>query len=235
MSKLPQVFHVDGLDLDFEQKPWDFAIERAAEIKTYFTKRQRQTPALWNGQVLLMHRHTLAGGVFHGDFLQTDFASFSAWHTWGMPEAGVRDCFAAAALLSADGAFLLGVMGEHTFNSGRIYFPCGTPDPSDIRNGKVDFEFSVARELKEETGLDIAELEVEPGWMTVEESALIGQIKLLRSPQSADDLRARILKQLATEAQPELADIRIVRGPADFDPKMPDFVKAVMVHRFGGG
>jgi len=34
---------------------------------------------------------------------------------------------------SADGAFLLGVMGDHTFNAGHIYFPCGTPDPSETK------------------------------------------------------------------------------------------------------
>ena len=181
-----------------------------------------------------MHRHALSGGVFHGDFLQTDFASFSAWRAWGMPETGVSNCFAAAAMISADGAFLLGVMGEHTFNSGDIYFPCGTPDPADIKGGKVDFECSVSRELKEETGLDVTEFTAEPGWTTVVDGSIIGQIKLLRSAHSATDLRARILKNLASEAQPELADIRIVRGPADFDPKMLDFVTAVMVQRFGG-
>lgn len=235
MNRRPRVFHVDSLDLDFKQQPWDFAVERAAEIEAYFAERQRQTPALWNGAVLLLHRQALAGGVFHGEFLQTDFASFTAWRTWGMPEAGVYNCFAAAGMISADGAVLLGVMGEHTFNSGHIYFPCGTPDPSDIKDGKVDFECSVARELNEETGLDIAEFTAEPGWTTVVDGSLIGQIKVLRSSQSAADLRARILKHLAAEAQPELADIRIVRGPADFDREMPDFVTAVMAERFGGG
>ncbi len=233
MNKPPLVLHVDNLDLNFKQKPWDFAVERAAEIETYFAERQRQTPALWNGQVLLMHRQVLSDGVFRGDFLQTDFASFSAWRTWGMPKAAVHDCFASAGLVSADGAFLLGVMGGHTFNSGRVYFSCGTPDPSDIKDGKVDFAFSVARELKEETGLDVSEFAAEPGWTMAVDGALIGLVKILRSQQSAEDLRARILKQLASEAEPELADIRIVRSPADFDARMPDFVKAVMREHFG--
>jgi 8-oxo-dGTP pyrophosphatase MutT (NUDIX family) len=235
MNKTPSLFHIDRLDLNFTPKPWAYAAEHRAEILSVFAERQREKPALWNGPVLLMHRQVLSEGVFRGDFLQTDFASFSYWHSRGHPKAAVHDCFAAAAIRGADGAFLLGVMGAHTYNSGRIYFPCGTPDPSDIKDGKVDFEFSVQRELKEETGFDISEFDAEPGWTTIVDGALIAQIKVLRSDQSADTLRARILEQLAKETQSELADIRIVRSPADFAPKMPDFVQTFLAHRFAGG
>jgi len=50
---------------------------------------------------------------------------------------------------------------------------------------------------------------------------------------TADVLRARILRYLASEAQPELADIRIVRGPADLVPQMPDYVTAFLAHQWG--
>src|SRR6185312_16939891 len=110
-----------------------------------------------NGRVLLMHRQVIERGVLRGDFLETDYASFIAWKHRGRPHAQVRDCFGAAAIVSSDGAFLLGVMGPHTFNAGKIYFPCGTPDPADIVGDKVDLELSVGRELKEETGLNITE------------------------------------------------------------------------------
>ena len=146
----------------------------------------------------------------------------------------LRKKFGAGAVISADGAVLLGVMGAHTANAGWIYFPAGTPDPSDIIDGKVDLDWSVARELKEETGLDIAEVAPASGWTTVIDGQLIVHIKTLRSALAADALRARMLEHLATEAQPELADIRIVRGPADYDPAMPAFVTAFLEAHFSG-
>ena len=123
-------------------------------------------------------------------------------------------------------------MGPHTLGAGRIYCPCGTPDPVDIVGGTVDLDFSVRRELKEETGLDITEFTAEPGWTTVFDLPLIAHIKVLRSGDSADALRARILAHLARERQPELADIRVVRNVADFDPAMPRFVTAFLAQRF---
>ena len=179
MSETVSVVHFDRLQLGVEPKPWAFAAERRAEIDAWFAAQQRENPALWNGRVLLLHAHALADGVFRGRYLETDFASFAAWRRWGRPAAAVSDCFGAAAILTADGAFLLGVMGPHTANPGLIYFPCGTPDPGDIVENRVDLDFSVRRELMEETGLDRAEFAAEPGWTTVFDTSLIAHIKVL--------------------------------------------------------
>jgi 8-oxo-dGTP pyrophosphatase MutT (NUDIX family) len=235
MNTQPAITRVDRLELSFEQQPWAFASERRAEIDATFAALQREKPALWNGHVLLLNSHELRDGVLHGAFLETDYASFSAWTAWGRPPAGVHDCFGAAAMLSADGAVLLGVMGSHTFHAGQIYFPCGTPDPDDIIDGKVDLAFSLRRELKEETGCDAAEFATEPGWTVVVDGALIVAIKTLRSPLDAGPLRARIREWLARQGQPELSDIRIVRGLADFDAMMPRFVTAFLAQRLAKG
>jgi len=92
----------------------------------------------------------------------------------------------------------------------------------------------VRRELAEETGLDSSSLQAEPGWTTVFAGPRIAQIKVLRSDETAATLRARIVDHLRQVPQPELADIRIVRGPADLDPMMPAFVVAFLRHRWGG-
>ncbi|MFN3657080.1 MAG: NUDIX hydrolase [Pseudolabrys sp.] len=224
MSAAPEPFRVARLELAFVPKDWAFARDRREEIAAHFAELKRRKPASWNGRVLLLHRQVVSEGVFRGEFLETDYASFTAWRDWGTPRAGVHDCFGAAAVVTADGALLLGEMSAHTVNAGMIYFPAGTPDPSDIVDGKVDLAHSVARELKEETGCDVGEFAAEPEWVVVLDGARCALVKILRSRENADALRARMLAHMAREAQPELADIRIVRGPADFVPAMPGFV-----------
>jgi 8-oxo-dGTP pyrophosphatase MutT (NUDIX family) len=234
MNREPSVFQIDGLELAFAPKPWAFAKERRADIDAFFTDIRKQKPTLWNGRVLLMHRQVLEAGILRGEYLETDYASFAAWRHWGRPAAGVHDCFGAGAIIAQDGAVLLGVMGPQTFNAGLIYFPCGTPDPDDIVAGKVDLDLSVQRELKEETGLDVAEFEQEPGWTMVVDGPLIAQIKVLHSREKSTALRERALAHLATDPHPELSDIRIVRSSADIDRAMPRFVTAFLATRFAG-
>ena len=57
--------------------------------------------------------------------------------------------------------------------------------------------------------------------------------KVLQAREPAEALRRRILGISRRNAQPELADIRIVRGPADLDPMMPPFVSAFLRHMLG--
>src|SRR5690349_14562088 len=175
----PQIFRVDRLELAFKPKPWAFAEEKRAEIASFWAELRAENPALWNGRVLLLYRQVMSEGVFRGDYLETDYASFVAWRRWSVLHAGVHDCFSAAAIVSSDGAVLLGEMGAHTANAGAIYFPCGTPDPRDIVGNNVDLGASVARELMEETGFDIAQFSAEPGWTAVVDRQLIVQIKTL--------------------------------------------------------
>ncbi len=229
---VPSVFHVDRLDLSFVPKPWVWAEKHRAEIDALFADMRRRKPALWNGRVLLMHRQVIERGVLRGEFIETDYASFVAWKHQGQPHAEVRDCFSAAAIQSSDGAFLLGVMGAHTFNAGEVYFPCGTPDPNDIVGGKVDSLETGRRELLEETGLAMDDFSLEPGWTMVVDGSLIGQIKVLHARESAKALHARILAFLARQKGPELADIRVVYGPGDFDRAMPRYVTAFLASRF---
>lgn len=232
MSGSAKVVRVDRLELTLEPRPWAYADANRRAIDALFAETKSRKPALFNGRVLLMHRCRIENGVMSGGFMEADYASFTFWTASKRPEAGVYDCFGAAAVMSSDGAFLVGEMAAHTYNAGQIYFPCGTPDLDDLVGHRVDFDMNVRRELKEETGIDAGELVEEPGWTLVIDGSLICALKVMRSPLAAEPLRVRVLKHLANERQPELADIKLIRRHDKFSPAMRAFVSTFLAHRF---
>jgi 8-oxo-dGTP pyrophosphatase MutT (NUDIX family) len=228
-----RIFPVSRLELGFAPYCWAFAQARRAEIEAHFAKRRATTPALWNGRVLLMREPAIAGGTLRGTFFETGFAEFTAWCDWGWPDRAVFNGFAMAVLRAADGGYLMGVMGAHTVGAGKIYFPAGTPDPSDLRGDSVDLLASVTREIAEETGLTAQDFAAAPGWDAVFAGPYIAMMKAIAVPLPAEEVRQKILRHLVREVQPELADMRIVRSPRDFDPMMPPFVTDYLSHLWG--
>jgi|SRR5208282_2391476 len=223
------IIALERVEIAVEPWSWEFANARREEIDRHFAWRRRELPALWNGRVLLLHRYAIGDGVLRGACFETDYASFLAWRDWDLPDPGVFNVFAAAALRTGDGAYLLGEMSPSTATAGQLYFPCGTPDPEDIGvGGALDLAGSLGRELLEETGIDIATLDAGPGWCLVRDRGFIALMKRLTARQSAQELRARIMRHLASEPQPELSDVRVVRGRADLDPRMPPFIVAFL-------
>jgi 8-oxo-dGTP pyrophosphatase MutT (NUDIX family) len=220
------VLPVARLEFAFAPRPWPFAEARRDEIDAHFAALRRQKPALWNGRVLLMHRFALGGDTLRGAYLETDYASFLAWRDWGFPDRAMWNCFGMAAVRARDGAFLLGVMGAHTANAGQTSFASGTADPDDVVDGTVDLAGSVRRELAEETGLDADAMEAEPGWHAIFAGPRIAMIKVLRAREQAEPLRARVLRHLGRQAQPEFAGLRLVRRHADLDASFPRHVTA---------
>jgi hypothetical protein len=55
-------------------------------------------------------------------------------------------------------------------------------------------------------------------------------MKLLQAKAPAEELRERIVNFLATQEQPELTDIHIVRGPDDLKDAMPPFMATFLRH-----
>jgi 8-oxo-dGTP pyrophosphatase MutT (NUDIX family) len=229
----PAVIHrVSTLDLAVEAWAWPFAQARRAEIDAYFADRQRERPTMWNGRVLLARNPVFAGDRFSSSYFETDFASFLAWRDWGFPDSTVFNGFGMGALRCADGAFVLGEMGQHTSTAGRIYFPSGTPDLDDIKDGTVDMSGSIARELEEETGLVPGDYRSDADWHCVSTGRAIAMIRILHVDMSGDALRGRIEGNLALQRLPELSAIHLVRGTRDLNSAMPRFVTAFIEAQF---
>ena len=175
----------------------------------------------------MLGRHPdFTGDCLSARYFETNFASFLAWRDWGFPDNGVFNGFGMGALRSSDGAFLLGEMGDHTANAGRIYFPAGTPDLDDVRQDTVDIAGSVAREVEEETGLTPADYRAAADWDCVVSGAAIAMIRILDVDLDGEALRERIEANLARQPQPELCRIHLVRERRDLTAAMPRFVTA---------
>jgi 8-oxo-dGTP pyrophosphatase MutT (NUDIX family) len=231
----PAVIHrVRQLDLRLRPWRWPFAETRRAEIDAYFALKQAEKPELWNGRVLLAQNSVFTSDRFSADYFETDFASFLAWRDWGFPDKNVFNGFGMGALRCSDGCFVLGEMGPQTSNSGRVYFPAGTPDLGDLRGAIVDIVGSVAREVAEETGLTAADYDAVDHWDCVVTSASVAMMRLLRVDLPGDVLAARIEANLAAQSAPEFSRIHLVRDASDFTAAMPRFVTAFIDHVVDG-
>lgn len=227
-----RIRRVTELDLEVGAWQWPFARERRGEIDAHFAAQQRAKPSLWNGRVLLARNPRFTATQFAAEYFETDFASFLAWRDWGFPDKEVFNCPGMGALRACDGAFVLGEMGSHTANAGRIYFAAGTPDLADIRDGRVDIPGSVVREVEEETGLVAADYRAGPDWNCVDTGPLVALVRTLHSDLSGEALRARIEANLATQARPEFSAIHLVRRRSDLTDAMPRFVTALLETQF---
>ncbi|SCB44423.1 hypothetical protein GA0061099_1007524 [Bradyrhizobium yuanmingense] len=230
--KSPVIHRVATLDLAVRPIVWPFAEERRAEIAAHFAEKQRERPKIWNGRILLGRDAVFSDGYLRATYFETDFASFLAWRDWAFPDKAVFNGFGMGALRASDGTFIMGEMAPHTANAGRIYFPSGTPDLDDVRDGALDIPGSVVRELGEETGLTAADYRIQPGWHCVVTGPTIAMLQVINLDMPGDAARARIEANLAREIEPELSAIHLVRGTSDLRPSMPRFVTAFVEQQF---
>jgi 8-oxo-dGTP pyrophosphatase MutT (NUDIX family) len=229
----PRFADVDRLDCRLVSHRWDFAEAEAARIDAHWAGRRARMPALYDGPVLLARSvamETQAGGrVLRLDAFETRFSRFLAWRDFGWPDTSVFNFFAMPALRSSDGAWLVGEMGADHSAAGRRYFPGGTPDPEDVReDGVVDLLGSLRRELGEETGLPADEADAAEGWTVVFDRQRVACLKRLDWPAPADAIRNRVRKFLASEAEPELADVHMLASGRHDDPRLPSFMQAFL-------
>lgn len=232
------VTRIAACDVRVGTRSWAFARTQAAAIDAHWAERCRTNPAYFNGVIHVMadpaDGAAASGGVFQATLIKTDFKSFLYWRETGYPHAGVKDVFGSAILRSREGHVLLGRQSAGHINAGLAYLPGGFIDGRDVSaQGHVDVGASIARELYEETHLTSDELITEPGFTLTVCGPQVSLAQTFRSPVGSAELRGLILRRLAADPDPELADIVIVRSLVDLrGANVPPYTAQAVAHVF---
>lgn len=229
-----RIVQVDRLDVRVEPGAvWHEAEAYRAAIDANFAARVAANPYLWNGRVLVLRRFTLEDGVLTGTCIEVDYASFTWWRDQDWPDLGAWNIFALPALEGSDGVFVMGEMGAHTVNAGRVFFPGGTPDLSDITpDGAVDLYGSVLREMDEEAGLCEQGVRQSETWDVVLDGPYMCLMRRMIFPDTGAALAERISAFTATQKKPELARLQLAAGPQDLGPEVMSFATDYLNWRF---
>ena len=157
------IYRVERVDWRVSPFDWAFPREAAVHIDAHWEARRQAAPGIYDGRVLLMRDLELGESSLRCLCFETSYKSFLGWRDGGVAKGAIYNCFGMAALRSVDGAFMLGAMNAGTASAGKLYFPAGTPEPSDVVDGRVDLEGNVLRELGEETGIGRDEVVADTG------------------------------------------------------------------------
>ena len=228
MSDGSEIRRVARVEAQCRPMEWRWAEENRGLIEANWKRRTADKPKMFNGRVLLLQSVRFEPDLCRNVYFETNYADFVTWIDRGYPDRDIANGFAMGALRGSDGAYLCGVMAAHTVNAGRIYFAAGTPDLADLRpDGTVDLATSLTRELHEETGLSEGEYRVEDGWIIVQRWPTVALLREVTLPVTAEEGAMRIRAAIAAQPEPELQDVRIIRGPEDIDPqRMPLFLQS---------
>ena len=146
-------------------------------------------------------------------------------------EAGIRNVFGCAVVRSREGHLLFGRMAPYTATSGRVYPMAGTPDPDDIKDGKLDIEGSMQRELMEEAGLSTDDAMRQPGYMLIEDAGMSALCAVFDFDVPSRDLKAHTMGHIDLQDEPELDEIVIFRRAGfHVHHRMPGFARILVQH-----
>ncbi|MEM6665111.1 MAG: GNAT family N-acetyltransferase [Pseudomonadota bacterium] len=239
---LPGRIALTNASLDMRVDPaatWPFEASHATEIAEHWQMAVADNPALFNGPTLMAVDVDMdgpkRGGRLNARFASTRFAAFLAWREWGFCDVSARNIFGSAVIYASDGALLFGVMGGDTANAGRCYPPGGSLDPDDVApDGRINMTGSIARELQEETGLFAGDA-TDHSLLVIDDGPRLSVAQMLRFDSTADQLADDIRRTIATQEEPELADIHILRSTRDMDAgRMPGYAQALVSHVLPG-
>ncbi|MFD2057303.1 hypothetical protein ACFSQT_30735 [Mesorhizobium calcicola] len=227
------ILPVDAVDVRLDPGPHPFAVENAEAIADNWQREISAKPALFDGTVVLLSRLAYRDNRLVGRCHAVNYSTFMLWRK-RRENSGAEHAYAHAILVAGDNALVAIRMGSHTVNAGRVYFAAGSFEPDDFRDGLVDVDFNMIREVREETGLDLSDAERGRRYHVLSTTSGTVIFRRYRETAPADEIAQRISAFVATETEPEIEGPIIIRHAADLPDGLAPHMKPLIEWHFAG-
>ncbi len=230
VSGLPDegvIFPVTSINVCVSGEAHPYLRSHTAEIATNWEREFAANPALFDGRMLLMRALELTDGAISGECHIVPFSAFLLWRKT-RPAGAAIHLFGLPVIVSCDGAVIAIRMGQHTANPGRVYCAAGSLDPDDIRDGYCDIDGNMAREVLEETGLQLSAAVSVSGFHGLHGEGVVTLFRVYHFTETAAELIALIDAHITADPEPEIDAALAIRTA---DPELhayPPFMPPVL-------
>jgi 8-oxo-dGTP pyrophosphatase MutT (NUDIX family) len=226
-----QVFPVSSLELLVDAAPHPFHLAEFEPIAANWHAESTANPALFDGQMILQRDIHIEAGKISGIGHLVPYSTFLWWRKQ-QPPRGAFHLFGFAVPVSSDGAIIAMRMSNHTANPGKVYCAAGSLDESDIVSGRCDLDANMARELSEETGLDLSAARAEDSLLAFRLGRKFTVFRFFHFAETAGELIARIEEHMKHDEEKEIDAAFAIRSA---DPSLHDYSPAmqpILAHFF---
>lgn len=223
-----------GYDVVLKDGPHPVYLERMAEIEANWLAEHAANPALFNGR-MLMHSnvHIDPMGRMASEAHLSPYSTMLWWRK--QPDRPMAEhLFSMAIPITSDGALLAVEMSAHTANPGRIYCAAGSLDQHDLVDGRADLDSNMMREVREETGLDLAEALDVSGYFGVRVNRATVVFRFFRLPHDTSTCTDMIFRHMEADEEKEIARPVFIRDNRIDVHKFPTFMPPIIDMIFGG-
>ncbi|OBQ74787.1 hypothetical protein [Mesorhizobium erdmanii] len=227
------ILPVDAIDVRLDPGPHPFARDNAEAIAENWQQETAANPALFDGTVVLLSQLAYRNSRLIGRCHAVNYSTFMLWRK-RRENSGAEHAYAHAMLVAGDNALVAIRMGSHTVGAGSVYFAAGSFEPIDFRDGLVDVDFNMIREVREETGLDLSAARRGVRWhaLSIPSGTVIFRRYHVDAP--ADEIARRISSFVTSETDPEIEGPVIIRHAADLPEGLSPHMKPLVEWHFAG-
>ncbi len=227
------ILPVDAIDVRLDPGPHPFAVDNAEAIAENWLHETAANPALFDGTVVLLSALAWRDNRLVGRCHAVNYSTFMLWRK-RRENSGAEHAYAHAMLVAGDNALVAIRMGRHTVNPGRVYFAAGSFEPIDFRDGLVDVDFNMIREVREETGLDLSNAERGKRYHALSTASGTVIFRRYHETAPADEIARRISGFVTGEADPEIEGPVIIRNAGDFPDGLAPHMRPLIEWHFAG-